>query len=329
MKIPILKLFGNQTPHVWSIEVVHGCNLRCGHCSEALNIENKLIKMDETTWLNAWNIIKSVCGARRVDLCVTGEPTLHDDLLAFLSIARKICPYSQIQITTNGTQIYRGKYSYKELLDAGANIIYVDTYDPVEEHKELAIASGYPVYEYYKNDIRNKSFNPWFYQGPHIKAIVLQLPPDKWPKSRFRAGLLGTWYNHLDWEKAKKYGLKKVEKPLSRRCNQPFLYATIAATGEYLLCCQDGVLETAGKFGSVNEKGIEGFKEFWFSEYMQFVRKNLREKNRGAMLYCSRCCVTWSRCDFKHWTDEQVNIYYKNKQWYELKKNNQSEFWVS
>ena len=306
---------GPTSPWVWSLEPTHGCNLRCGHCNCALDPLPKTYHfMDEETWTAAWQIIGALAPTRRVDLCVGGEPTLNPNLLRFLAIARKLSPLSQIQITTNGTALFKGKYTHRQLLGAGANIVYVDMYAPRARHIELAQASGYPFYEYY--DAPQGAPSPWTYHGPDLKLIVLQRQPEHWPKSRFRAGLMGTWYNHLDWKAAARFGLKPVLEPIVRRCNQPFLYVTIDSRGRYLLCCQDNTGESVREnFGSVHT-GAAGFKSFWYGETMQRIRRHLREKSRGtASDYCRRCCVTFSRCDFKHWTDQQVGIFWDGQSW--------------
>jgi len=270
--------------------------------------------MDESTWIAAWKIIAALAPTRQADLCLGGEPTLHPELLKFLVIARKISPLTQIQITTNGTTLANGKYTHRRLLEAGANVIYVDMYAPREKHVALAEASGFPFFEYYSAP--EGAPTPWQYYGPESKLIVLQEQPENWPASRFKAGLLGTWYNHLDWKAAKRFGLKPVTKPIIRRCNQPFLYVTIDSHGRYLLCCQDNTGESAKEdFGNVTE-GIPGFKSFWYGEKMQRIRQHLREKDRaGASEYCSRCCVAFSRCDFRHWTDQQVSIFWNGFEW--------------
>lgn len=306
-----IRPFGNQTPWGWGIEPVHGCNLRCGHCSTRLYEPGVRQYMTKETWINTFEVVKEVSPTCRIDLCVAGEPTLHPDLPKFLEIAREISPLSQIQITTNGTQLAQGLVTYDQLFTAGANFIYVDMYAPQEFHIQLAKNSGYPYYEYYKLALKDeKRLSPWTYHGnPDIKQMVLQEQPDNWPKSRYRAGLLGTWYNHLDWEAAAKYGLKPVTQPLTRRCNQPFVYVPVHYSGNYLLCCQDNWGETAGLFGNVSE-GVEEFKKYWFGKDMQIIRGRLHNKNRADTSYCSRCCITFSRCDLKYRTEEELKVYY-------------------
>ena len=109
--------------------------------------------------------------------------------------------------------------------------------------------------------------------------------------------------------------MSPLAEPLVRRCNQPFLYVTVSASGEYLLCCQDGMQVTKGRFGSVAE-GVEGFHRFWYGREMQTVRRRLRLKNRADTDYaCRKCNITFSRCDFTHWKDEDVGKYLDRDGW--------------
>ena len=272
--------------------------------------------MSEETWTKSFEIISKVSPMCRVDICLGGEPTLNKNLPDFLKIAREISPLSQIQITTNGTTLIKGEVTYKQLFESGANIVYTDMYGPKEKFLQMAKESGYYFYEYYNTE--KKEISPWTYHAnPTLKMIVLQEQPENWPKSRQKAGLLGTWYNHLDWEAAAEFGLSKVETPPRRRCNQPFEYVPVHYSGEYLLCCQDNMGESAGVFGSVHE-GEEGFKKYWFGKNLQTIRRRLREKNRVDTTYCSRCCITFSRCDYRRWKDEEVGKYWDGKKWNKL-----------
>jgi len=298
-----IKPLGRTSPNVWVLEPVFGCNLRCGHCCAEF-IDGRTL-MDRRTWVAAWSVIGRISPTVRVDICgIVGEPTLHPDLTEWLPMARKLAPLCQIQITTNGTQLLSGAVRYRDLLDAGANIVYTDQYGPKEEFRRLARESGYPFYEYYHAPAGAPS--PWTYRGPHVKMIVLMEHPGTWPASRFRAGLLGNWYGNLNWERARRFHMAPLEHPLTRRCNQPFLYSNVASDGSYLLCCQDGLHKTAGMFGNVRE-GVLGFKRFWYGLEMQTIRRRLREKDRAGTEYaCAKCNITFSRCDFRHWTDDEV-----------------------
>jgi len=284
---------GSQTPLVWSIEPAFGCNLACAHCCADLIPKSYNQLMTEETWRSAFSILNEISPTVRVDLCgYVGEPTLNPELTRLLPIARSLAPQTQIQITTNGTKLLTGAVNMKALLDAGANVLYVDQYGDPARYEQLAYESGYPFYQYY--DAPKNAPTPWKYWGPDLKMIVLMDEPSTWPKSRLKAGLLGNWYGNMNWERGdaqKQFGMKPLGKPLTRRCNQPFLYATVSASGNYLLCCQDGLQVTRGKFGTVND-GIPGFKKFWFGEEMQRVRRRLRQKNRADTSYaCAKCNI--------------------------------------
>lgn len=312
-----IKPLGHTSPWVWAVEPVFGCNLACGHCCAKLIKKEDWQYMSEEAWVSLFSIINYVSPTVRVDLCgIVGEPTLHPHLTEWLAIARETAPLVQIQITTNGTKLLTKKVNYKALLDAGANIIYTDQYGPQERFERLADESGYPYYQYY--DAPESAPTPWQYYGPKFKCIVLMDHPAHWPASRFKAGLLGNWYGNLDWEAGKAFGMRPLEHPLKRRCNQPFLYVAVAASGEYLLCCQDGLHKLAGRFGRV-QTGVDGFYKFWYGHEMQSIRRRLRLKNRAdTPEACAKCNITFSRSDFKHWSDDEVARYYDGKGWHEL-----------
>ena len=312
---------GKTSPIVWSIEPAFGCNLQCGHCCADLinKKDNHIMKQD--VWKATFNILNEVSPYVRVDLCgFVGEPTLNPNLLNFLQIARKIAPYAQIQITTNGTKIRSGAYTMKDLLDAGANILYIDQYGGHTKFEHLADESGYPWYQYY--DAPKDAPTPWRYWSPDQKIIVLMEEPSMWPQSRLKSGLLGNWYGNINWKRGeaqKKFNMRPLLKPLTRRCNQPFLYVTVSSEGDYLLCCQDGLQVTKGKFGNVLD-GIKGFKKFWYGKEIQLIRRRLRYKNRADTHYaCQKCNITFSRCDFRHWELDKIKKWYDGEKWYNLK----------
>lgn len=317
-----VKPLGSTTPYVWVVEPSYGCNLNCAYCCAGLIDDANKDLMTEEIWRAIFSTLNAVSPTVRVDLCgVVGEPILNPYLTEWLPIARKLAPLCQIQITTNGTMLSTERVKYKELLDAGANIIYVDQYADHKIHEALAEESGYPWYQYY--NAPEGAWTPWKFYGPHIKVIVLMDPPEAWPKSRLRANLLGNWYGNLNWERAAAFNMKPLIAPLTRRCNQPFTYVNVTTTGDYLLCCQDGLHITVGKFGNIID-GIAGFHKFWYGNEIQTIRRRLREKDRSAITYaCAKCNVTFSRCDFRHWTDEEVSKWWDGLNWNRF--NNESK----
>jgi hypothetical protein len=300
------------SPWSWAIEPVRGCNLRCGHCATRL-FNGPALFMSEDVWVSLFETIRKVSPKTRVEMANAGEPTLHPDLIKFISVARKLSPDSQLQVTTNGTMIASGEMSYRELFDAGLNIVYVDMYAPRETHIALAEKSGFQYYEY----LRKPQNMPgaWTYTGPELKLIVLMEHPGHWPKSRKSLGRLGTFYNHLDWEAAKPFGLIPVMIPPNRGCTQPFRYVSVHMDGSYELCCQDFMGETAGKLGNVGD-GPDGFLKFWFGEFMQDARRKLRCRCRKEVPYCARCSITFSRSDLVMWKDAgSLDYWWNGEKW--------------
>lgn len=322
-----IKPLGATSPLVWSMEPAFGCNLKCAHCCADLIPKSDNSLMCEETWRSAFATLNAVSPTVRVDLCgFVGEPTLNPELTRLLPIARELAPLAQIQVTTNGTKLLTKAVTMRGLLDGGANILYVDQYGDKKRFERLAEESGYPFYQYY--DPPPNAPTPWKYWGPEQKVIVLMDEPSTWPKSRLKAGLLGNWYGNMNWERGEAqsdFGMAPLGEPLTRRCNQPFQFVTVSASGDYLLCCQDGLQVTRGKFGNVSE-GVDGFHRFWYGEEMQTVRRRLRLKNRADTDYaCAKCNITFSRCDYKLWTDGQVNRYFDGDSledrgvWHDLK----------
>lgn len=313
-----LKMFGNQNPFTFAAEWTYGCNLKCGHCAiPALGLHNKFKFMSMQTWIDFCNVVNAVGPQSRVEMAAMGEPTMHPEIYKFLETGRELMPDAQIHVTTNGINLLAGKVEYKRLLDSGANIIYTDMYGPPEKFETLAKDSGFPYWYYYPEQHIGRKYtaeeekshlSPWTYHGPHVKFIALQDHPANWPESRRRANLLGTWMNHIDEKAAAKFGMEKVTVAPMRRCNQPFIYCVVNWAGEYLMCCQDAAELSAGSIGNVRD-GVEGFRRSWFGRVMQDHRRWLREKDRMASPYCSKCSITFSRSDFRHWDDNQVASY--------------------
>jgi len=212
---------GKYSPTYWMIEPTHGCNLACDCCSIRLFPKNEYKFMSLNTWKETMKIIKRTTPYTRVDLAQAGEPTLNPNLIEMLKIGREISPNSFFEIITNGTMLTKSKITYKDLFEAGANLVFVDMYSPKEVHYELAKKSGYDWYDRMIRPITG--YSAWNYHNDmSIKQIVLTNNPLDWNKSKKREGILSNNLNDLDWKAAEKMGIKKVIKAPNRRCSQPF-----------------------------------------------------------------------------------------------------------
>lgn len=307
---------GKYAPYLWQLEPVGGCNLRCWHCAARLQDAMARTRMiDADTWMAAMDIIRRVTPACRVEIAMSGEPTLHPDLPKLLRLGRQISPLSQFNIITNGTTLLNGSTSYRELFAAGANVLYVDMYAPREQHAALAEASGHKWFELVQSPatVAPGTPSPWTYYGPDTQFAVLAHPPERWPASARTRRRLGTWLGNLDWAAANKHGLTKLEQPLKRRCNQPFKHVATKYDGQYVLCCVDFLGESKHRYPNLRD-GVEGFKRFWFGDEMQWVRKKLRDGDRAGVSECARCDIVFGRADIV-WPAEAMRQYWDGSGW--------------
>jgi len=298
----------------WTIEPVRGCNLQCGCCATTLFPKNEYKFIEVNTWLKTIQLIKKLTPYNRIDFANAGEPTLHPEIYKLLEIGRKESPFSFFEIITNGTMLLKGKVTYKELFDAGANMIYVDMYNSSEKHIALAEKSGF--HYYIRSQKTKKDPAAWTYhKDVNIKCIVFQNNPYNWSAMKKRT-YFSTFFNNLNWDKAKELGIYPVINPPNRRCNQPFRTVNISFDGFYSFCCFDFMRYVYGKIGNI-EEGVEGFVNFWIGKYMQDVRKHLHYKDRLGHPLCKKCSHVSSRGDIPCWDEKVLDFYYENKKWEE------------
>lgn len=304
---------GKLNPWAWWAEIVRGCNLACGFCPVRIYEEDEFLFMNKEIWISLLKVIQELTPYSRLELCNAGEPTLHPQLLEYLSIAREICPNLQILMFTNGTQISSGKLTYKELFDAGLNMIFLDMYVSFEKHKKLAEESGY--YWYHQDHKPKDAPGIFTYQNdPDIHIIMFAENPNNWSKRKLGRGYLHTFLNDLDWEAASKFGLEPVTEAPSRRCDFPNKFITINHDGTYSFCSFDYMRHTVNEFGNINN-GLEDFFKFWLGSYMQDVRLRLYNKDRNSHEWCSKCRFTSIRCDIPYWKSELLTHYWDGSEW--------------
>jgi hypothetical protein len=318
---------GKISPTYWMVEPTRGCNLACDCCTVRLFPKKEYKFMSVDTWEKTISLIKQTTPYTRVDFAQAGEPLLNPNILEILRIGRKISPYSFFEIITNGTALIDGTITYKELFEAGANLIFVDMYAPKEKHYELAEKSGYSWYDRMIRPITG--YSAWnYHKNISIKQIVLTNNPMDWNESKKRKGILSNNLNDLDWEAASKMGIVPVTVAPNRRCIQPFRAINVGYDGSYGFCCMDFMRHVYGTIGNVDE-GLEGFIRFWLGNYMQKTRKLVANKDRNGHEWCRKCSYTFSRGDIPCWTDEVLNYYWNgvwNKQSINIAIQNKAGF---
>jgi len=318
-------LVGKIRPWAWFGEITRGCNLRCGFCA------TRTFKggpgapefgayefLTEKTWRDLLDILAVVSPYTRLEIGNAGEPTLNPYLPDLLRLAKEKVPHVQTLVYTNGTTLMNGTRTYKELFDAGLNTLYVNLYHPQEKHFALADKSGYPwLFEGRKTNGDKSFISPFAYHAdkhPHFHLINFCRNPGYWSQQRRHRHGFSTFYNHLDWQAAAKYGLTPVTQPLARRCDFPLKYPAFEYTGRYLLCCWDFTGETAGTFGSVAD-GVPGFFRYWFGSYLQRTRTLHYAKNRKDHPICQKCGTQSHRGDIPYWTPDMFEASWDGRTW--------------
>lgn len=307
------KPLGKFHPWAYWVELVRGCNLSCWHCATRLLPRGEYHYMTRANWISFLRIVQEATPYNRIEFANAGEPSLHPNLIEFITLAREIVPHTQIQLITNGTTLISGAVKYKELFDAGLNSAYVDMYAPLEKHIKLASESGYPFYE--KDKCLKDMPNAYTYlDNPDLKIIFLVNNPGNWTQQRYSTGKLHTYLNKLDWQVANKHGVYPVVNPPARRCDQPFKFVSLFYDGSYSFCCNDFLQQVGTKLGNVAD-GIEGFLKYWLGPYMQYTRKLLYNKDRKSHELCSKCSYITSRCDIPWWEPELLEQYWTGNEW--------------
>lgn len=307
---------GPLRPWAWWTEVTRGCNLRCGFCATRLFERGQFSYMTMETWKQMIEIVAIVCPLVRLEIGNAGEPTLNEKLPEFFRYARERCPTIQLMIFTNGTTLLDGRTSYEQLFEAGLNCVFVDMYAPLEKHAALAEKSGYRWFT--QENKPEGAPNVFEYQNdPDFHCIMLCPNPGDWPKRKVSRGAFSTFFNHLDWKAAEKYGLKPIVEPPKRNCDLPSKYPVSYWDGAYTFCCFDFMREVAGTLGNVSD-GVDGFFRYWFGEYMQASRRLLYEKNRAAHSMCSKCAFTSIRGDIQRWPVQLLDHWWDGTEWHDL-----------
>lgn len=216
-------------PYSAQIELVRGCNMKCGFCGNfSLPDEKKF--MTEDTIIKILMGLKQFGGKIRIQFSMRGEPTLHQEWHAMIGITRIILPKSQIMLTTNGIKL--------NTLDAfgffqrGGNILQVDCYEKTLE-KYVSRFKTIPVKKYVFPD---DNFSPWTYKSPSLQCILFTRDLKEY------SALQRTFTNQcgaIDPAAYKKYGINKVINPFCKSCTNPFRELVFHYNGDMPICCKD------------------------------------------------------------------------------------------
>ncbi len=94
-----------KVPHEIQLHVTHSCNLTCEGCTHYMNQGHSgmLSIEDATEWMWAW---RQKIMPQRFTL-MGGEPALHNDLVKFVYLTRKMWPNSYVEVISNGFYLHK------------------------------------------------------------------------------------------------------------------------------------------------------------------------------------------------------------------------------
>jgi radical SAM protein with 4Fe4S-binding SPASM domain len=222
----------------------------------------------------------------RLEFARRGEPSLHPDLAAVISMFRRYNPKLQLQITTNGGGLLRKPgpvIRSWELFALGLNMLAIDDYAGIEIGNKIRTSLGCISTEgshanlvpQFKNVLwreypADKDAHPNHRYPINRRAVIFLEDIEKSKASRAsinnHAGFGGPLVNH--------------PKP----CAKPFREIGINYDGSIDLCCIDWLSEY--RIGNLHERSL---KEIWHDEKFEAARRFLIRGQRAELRPCLGC----------------------------------------
>ena len=270
-----------ERPWTLKVELVRGCNLKCGFCpghkypeySEAPSfIDLELL----SRFAHEFRGLKD---NPRIELTMRGEPTLHPQVEAAVGVLRGGLPAAQISLFTNGVRLLKTPELVLKLLSAGVNILNIDCYNGTyNRFQKLVGALGLGVEDF-------RSFSAYKrYPNGHKLRVVNLVPDIADPSELVSVRKLHTNAgNLLPWQ-LERYGIVLPTLPRPQRCGRPFREFVLAVDGSVLVCCHDWGAE--GVVGRYPESGVE---EIWYGSQHRVILAELWGGCRGQLVPCNRC----------------------------------------
>ena len=202
------------------------------------------------------------------------EPLLDKNIFNLISYAKKMLPYTNIEMVTNGDVLNEKRLL--KLYDSGLSKLLISVYDGPED-----VIKFQNLF-----DKLNISQDRYFIRHrylPEEEGFGITLSN--------RAGMM---------EKAE-YSIKKTEKTLKKPCYYPSYTFFLDYNGDVLMCPHDW-----GKKLVLGNLKYSNFLEIWTSKISSMTRKGLIDSDRNFSP-CNKCDVEGTLIGKKH------AMYWKNQ----------------
>lgn len=266
--------YKQEAPFAVQVELVEGCNLRCGFCglNGIRGREHNLKLMEHDTLASLCQQMQDASWNARVEFAMHGEPTLHPHAADMVRTAREHLPRAWLMMTSNGGGLVGSSCVAKvrALFDAGLNVLALDDYDGVrlvpKIRESLRQAEDLPPNLQLREYPEDPLGNPHRRGAPSTAVVSFVADISKVRKGDGTHSLLN---NHAG------SGAPLNDSQAGSRCAKPFRELSVRWDGSVALCCNDW--RGAYKCGSVVSDGL---LTVWNGAAMDAARRRLVQGQR-------------------------------------------------
>lgn len=284
-----------EPPLSISLELSMGCNLRCSFCGIA-GIQAKQGHgykfMAAETMQSVMRQIADLGWNSRIGFAMRGDPCMHPDYAAMVSITHEHRPRSTKLLLTNAGGLLRrpgAVHNVKSLFDAGLNVLGLDHYQGVAFVPKVLDAIGREYGGLRSGGARcDGGFNFFEYPqepagNPHRRyprstRMLVRIRDIAWTEKSDKKGNHNRLSNHAG------AGSPPNDRMAGKRCALPFRQLAVHWDGSVAVCCNDW--RGAYQCGSVLTDGVEAV---WQSAAMGAAREALYAGRRDMLKPCDGC----------------------------------------
>lgn len=263
--MPVLNAEKPQAPPFCvQVELVEGCNLRCGFCglNGIRGKENnyKFMTLELATHLS--RAIRDTEGWNpRIEFAMHGEPSMNPNMIPALATFRENLPRAHLMMTTNGAGFLKDPTRIDAALQY-LNVLAMDWYEGVaivpkllESYKGSIVPKRYP---------QNMDANPHRRRGynEHDWVVIQDIA-------------VATKGTHASLNNHAGAGAPKNDSAAGKRCAKPFRELSIRWDGNVAVCCNDWRGEY--KCGNVWDQTLD---ELWHNRAFVAARRKLYRGER-------------------------------------------------
>ena len=286
------------------VEPTNVCNFRCKSCPHSLKTYEDEVGylefMDLELYKSLMTEIAELGGVRALKLFNYGESFLHKDIGEMIRFAKSVGAADRIEITSNMSRM--SSELAEEVISAGLDYLRISIYAMSDDQQRAFTQSRVSVDKVYENvklldDTRRRlgKGNPWLY----IKMFETTSPEELEAfqntygpiADELAVEIIHNMSGVNDIASRLEFDIDVQNEP-RRICPQPFYQSSVGANGDVTICCIDWSFSSV--VGNIRESS---FREIWYGERLQEVRKLLLSEEYRLLKSCKDCTWSWAASD--------------------------------